>query len=707
MELAHPLDGLDAQPWGDTSHAYGSADDLPDLLRVLADGGPDAVEEAVSELYGRILHQGTVYPASAVVVPFLARLAAAGHATADVLTLLGGLAESEDECDVEPGAVRAAVAAGLPLILPLLSDRDSAVRQAAAWAAGQTRDEAVPPALRELWERERVPLVRAELLGVLARLDGPGAVALAEEALDPAQAPHLRLAAVFACLDGGVPWSQVHHDAVLSLLPVNPLVLKRLDVGRTEPLYAVVAALLERDTDTDRAAVAALLDPALRDGREDVRAEALWAADLACRRSRGLPGALLPALLALAADPATVGEVLPLLTLLGPAAAGAAPTLLDAADGEGDPADAALAALAAVAPHRAAVLLARHLADRPRALDAAAGFMAPADSVFPFNAELLHAVRVRLAAAEPRPEEPLQLMNLLAQWRGQAAPALPELYAVLPRFPERAAGTVAAVAADGPAGEREHAAGVLRAASADGSLPVARALHELTGESAALLPVLGRRLESGGPELVGEAARTAAGLGPAASPLLDALANALSVPRPDGFTTSSELDADVAVAEALWRITGQADAVLPVLDSVFDRADGEPWFAWSAIRAARAAALLGPAARPLVPRLERLLDDPEQTATAVLALVAAEPDSSHRSALAEAALRSAETRADPMGACDALEALGGTALTADHVRRLTVLAEGDARVTGTVLDHEVVHADDRLRARLREVLAAL
>ncbi|NYV74293.1 hypothetical protein HW445_08215, partial [Streptomyces sp. UH6] len=97
MEIAHVLDGLDDRPWSAASHAYGAADGLPDLLRALA--GPDdaAADEALSELYGCVLHQGTVCAATVETVPFLARIAAAGHRTADVLALLGGMAESEDE----------------------------------------------------------------------------------------------------------------------------------------------------------------------------------------------------------------------------------------------------------------------------------------------------------------------------------------------------------------------------------------------------------------------------------------------------------------------------------------------------------------------------------------------------------------------------------------------------------------------------------
>ncbi|MFD7014786.1 hypothetical protein [Streptomyces sp. NPDC059928] len=89
MELVRPLDGLDSHPWSAFSHAYVSADDLPDLLRALVGADAAAADEALSQLYGGVLHQGTVYAASAESVPFLARIAVAGHRTADILSGVG------------------------------------------------------------------------------------------------------------------------------------------------------------------------------------------------------------------------------------------------------------------------------------------------------------------------------------------------------------------------------------------------------------------------------------------------------------------------------------------------------------------------------------------------------------------------------------------------------------------------------------------
>lgn len=60
---------LDGVAWHHLNHAYGPADDVPDLIRGLR--GPDA-GESLSTLYGSITHQGTRYSSSAWCVPFLA-----------------------------------------------------------------------------------------------------------------------------------------------------------------------------------------------------------------------------------------------------------------------------------------------------------------------------------------------------------------------------------------------------------------------------------------------------------------------------------------------------------------------------------------------------------------------------------------------------------------------------------------------------------
>lgn len=353
-----------------------------------------------------MLHQGTVYAASAEVAPFLARIAVAGRQVAHVLMLLGGMAESEDEHGVTPGTIRAAVAGQLPLLLPLLNAAEPEVRRTAVWAMSHTGTTAlVLPALRRRWEEEAERQVRAEVLSGISRLDPPAGAAAAATVLDPSQPAGIRMAALFACLDAGLPWTEAHHTTMLSLLPTEPLGGDCLDLERSEPFTAVVEALLNRDRLADREAAFALVDAALRDGRAEVRAEAVWTADRACMLSRSAPRRLLAGPRAAAVDEEAVVAMASLLGRLGTAAAAAAYILAPLAgrnpNQTDDHADRALAALVLVAPAQASPFLASGLGRRPRALDTAAGFLRPADSASRTTAN--SSARSGTASSGPRP----------------------------------------------------------------------------------------------------------------------------------------------------------------------------------------------------------------------------------------------------------------------------------------------------------------
>ncbi|MEV4949273.1 hypothetical protein [Streptomyces sp. NPDC053755] len=748
MDLAHPLDGLDTFPWASFSHAYGTAEDVPGLLRALAGTDPGEADEALSELYGCVLHQGTVYTASAAAAPFLARAAAAGHRTADVLGLLGGMAESEDEYGVAPGAVRAAVAEQLELLLPLLADAEPVVRRTAAWAVSHTRgtDTALPELLAR-WAEETEPAVRAEVLAGIARLDRRRGAAEAASVLgsvrkasasapraepwrpattrrsgapdtaaqarlsghdqEPSEPAVVRLAALFARLDAGASWTESLHATMVSLLPADSL-RSDFDLARGEPLAAVVEALLARDLEPDREAAFALVDAALRDDRAEVRAEGLWAADRACMLSRGAPRRLAEGLCAAAVDDESVIGMASLLGRLAGAAEPAAAVLAPLAgrnpDREDDHADRALAALALVAPTRAAPLLAAGLGRRPRALDAATRLWDAESPAFPYDGELLDAVRSRLSRpGELSGNEPWQLTALLAGWGAEAAAALPELCAAVRHLPGQAPRALVSVAADCARPDRDVAVAALREAAREGSLPAAKALYDLTDDPEPLLRCLEQELGRGGRD-PRDAARIAAELGSRGAVLAPLLREALSGPDED---TTPALDTDTALAVALWRVTGDPGPSVTVLGSVFDRAARSPWTRWSVARAARATALLGPAARPLTARLEAALDDPVQASAVVPALIAvADPAALDHAALAATALTSAESGADPAGACEALEALGATALNGDHLRRLAVLADGDARVVRSGVENRVIHQDEAFRNRARALLTA-
>ncbi|WP_435204976.1 hypothetical protein [Micromonospora sp. bgisy143] len=77
------LSGLDEISWATLRHAHGSAQDIPDLLRELADPFGDW-DETLDELFGDdLLHQGSCYSATAPALPFLARMVVSGALPAE------------------------------------------------------------------------------------------------------------------------------------------------------------------------------------------------------------------------------------------------------------------------------------------------------------------------------------------------------------------------------------------------------------------------------------------------------------------------------------------------------------------------------------------------------------------------------------------------------------------------------------------------
>lgn len=210
-----PPTELDEVQWLTLTHAYGSAEDVPQLIRALYQSDEEAADEAIHELYGTIHHQGTVYRASAPAVPFLAHavLHAPGRRD-DLLMLLTTLAD-HDPADVEsphwPGRPVAAVSAELcrvlPELLPCLGDPERVVRRAALRVVAAVA-ELLPAELRAsavgqveaVYADDPVPAVRADATIVLSRF-GAGPVPL------DSPLPEVRLtAATLAAEQSGPPY---------------------------------------------------------------------------------------------------------------------------------------------------------------------------------------------------------------------------------------------------------------------------------------------------------------------------------------------------------------------------------------------------------------------------------------------------------------------------------------------------------------------
>ncbi len=68
------FEGLNAIPWAELLHAYGSGEEVPVWLRQLASDDEQVRHRAMGMLGSSICHQGSIYPATAFAVPYLIAL---------------------------------------------------------------------------------------------------------------------------------------------------------------------------------------------------------------------------------------------------------------------------------------------------------------------------------------------------------------------------------------------------------------------------------------------------------------------------------------------------------------------------------------------------------------------------------------------------------------------------------------------------------
>ncbi|MFJ6726071.1 hypothetical protein ACIQPQ_14270 [Streptomyces sp. NPDC091281] len=219
--------GLDAVDWAALEHNYGSAEDVPGLLRRCAGPDPDDADDAASELLNLLFHQGGwVCSGASAALPFVLRLAAAPQvpgrrALLEFVALLAAEAGQVEARFLDPGWAPA-WERSLPEVLGLLGDPEPEIRRAAADVLGAcgSPGELVLPGLLRCWEAESDPATRLDLV-----------LSLGQAAL---RAPTGgRGTEVVGLLHGllGDPQAQIRLAAVHALAPVDPgLPARRLDL---------------------------------------------------------------------------------------------------------------------------------------------------------------------------------------------------------------------------------------------------------------------------------------------------------------------------------------------------------------------------------------------------------------------------------------------------------------------------------------------
>lgn len=187
------FEGLDAVPWKNLAHAYGSAKDVPKWLWQLASSEAHVRQEAINDLGGSLCHQGFLCPATAYAVPFLIELLQEPTVQGkdEILDLLAWIAIAEpfDERPwrknrtipdiVVPAHIpfkdaHAAAEAGIPVYISLLDAPELNVRMQAAsvLASFPERAQEFWPVLLAAFEREHTERGGANLVLALGKLAG-------------------------------------------------------------------------------------------------------------------------------------------------------------------------------------------------------------------------------------------------------------------------------------------------------------------------------------------------------------------------------------------------------------------------------------------------------------------------------------------------------------------------------------------------------
>jgi hypothetical protein len=721
------LEGLDEIDWSVYRGAYGSCTEAPEILRAIADPDPEAAREGRFEFSSSIWHQGTVYPVTAQVVPFLIELASTGgvHQRDHLLRTLGALTDPQQCRGPDVPAVRQAVIAGSAALLPQIEDPDPAVRAAAVYTLGRCGGH-ILDTLRRRWDTETDRTVRAQLLVALAHNDAAGGELLQAAVAEPGPVP---AAAALAYAKAGLPLPPATVTAVAASFATAEgwrtawsergalnEVMERLDAESADSL---ATALLHTD--------------------QHGRARLGHALLTRFRASRSAPAALMPQLRALLSDPdaavveaalratvhagAAASQVADVLARI--AAAGLDPVHLAADDAEPvpDPFDPG-GPPSYPQPASTALATLVRLRDRrwrdPAIAAWEAGYQTQADRLLSdyvpaFDPVALDALRRRIttmhAAGAGNPL--IDAVLALVGWGPDAAPAVPELIAALP-VADAVVST--ALAAIGPAAHQ-----ALPALRRVGGTRAGYAIWQLTGDPEPLLAATADLLDRPQRRSVEFELRYAADTGPAAAPLAARLRRALGGGE---ATNAGEATERLAYAQLLWRATGDPAEALPVVNAALRRdhmrafekrwaaeraATGETapavpdTSAWSDPAVAKAAALaaeLAPAAGRLRPLLHNALADRHACAPAARALWRHGTDQAQ---LIEPLLA---------GATDWLHGSRAVALLVEMdarnaAVRLAELAERDERCITSGSWDETVWEDERLRQELRQAAAVL
>lgn len=546
------FNGMDDVPWDRLQHAFGAARDVPQILRAIADGD----DEALNELFGNIWHQGTVYEATPFAVPFVAELLdvnGVDHAT--VLHLLSSIARDSDCRDTSAGSSRlpdgrTAVREQAPRLLRCLENRQKEVRAVAALAIGTCLpDQHLEDALVARLDRERTGLVRASVLLALRPCSAAN-IAVAESRFDDTDAV-VRVAAALAVISSstGPELTEVGLAAadVLRIdLPSAHALLRSVPaLEGSDPIGWVLDEIGERPM-----LELQLLDAWMSAADDDVRADAVYSSERSLQRSPSITPELVVLLMeSLAHNTEIRDTACRLLSTVGGAARVASDALASLLAEPIERSHAALYALRALCDledPRGAAEVARQLG-----VESIPWHCLPIDSLGPWAPSCLGPLIDALPGA-PDGNTKIAVISAISRYGERARRAVPLIRRELATHPHIATSVLGDF---GP--HAREALEDLRPFLVDRDdivrVNAARAFWRIAGRDDVALPILAEAIAQG---WVQHALAALAELGPVAARIAPQL--------PPLFDSENEWVAARA-AIAYWHLVGDARAVLPTL----------------------------------------------------------------------------------------------------------------------------------------------
>ncbi len=639
--------GLDEIDWAGMKHAYGPATDVPDLLRGLVSPDPVVRERALDSMEGAVHHQLDVYDCTVAALPFLLEAAATPGlpGRAGVLGLvasIGGVGWEVPSTGPAAEAARTLAAAG-PVLLSLLEDPDREVRRAVAGALPGCRDDLarVTSAVLARLPVESDAEVQVALVEAAGMLGTGGEISAALESMAvSAQSARVRVAALTERVRIGP--AQVPAGVVTALTAaVEAAYAEKPPPPRPDPVSTETlrGMLHQRGLSYENSEPAPHLDRLVTDvswafgdrvaARSAFIAAQLRAADWAQRYHAVFAAQTLlfgwrgdhSELVSLIGDqlgdspPRLRMRAVTTLSIIGELAAPAADALVACLEsaprtGEYTPAGSlawtmptpysggdispAILALCRVGDSRALPVL-RWLLEQdplPNYLNSHIGGLGPT------AAELVPLIRQRLRGLGENDDRAREaLCDSLAEIGPAAAEAAPEVLAALESDPAQAASILTKI---GAGAEAVPLLRPLLKNPDDGiAARAATALWQLDKDAETALPVILRALRKDDNFTASAAAAGVRDLGPAAAATIPALRALLDRADEYGWLHQN-------AATALWRITGDPEPAVAVLQSVWTRSRR----CWPAV--ARDLVEFGSAAAPAAPLLREALASPRR-----------------------------------------------------------------------------------------------